>query len=78
MDSHSFFNAQVWDLRSQGLTIKEIAEQANLDPETVVQRLGFDAFNSYVVTESELAEAGLDWSVANKHGVEMESGGDFG
>lgn len=73
MNSNAFFNAQVWDLRSQGLSISEIAEQANLDPETVVQRLGFDEFNNFVVTESELEEAGLDWSVANKHGVEVSS-----
>lgn len=72
MNFHSFLNAQVWDLRSQGLSIKEISEQANLDPRTVVQRLGFDAFNNYVISESELEEVGLDLSVAKKYGVEVE------
>lgn len=73
MNSHSFFNAQVWDLRSQGLSIQEIADQANLDPEVVVQRLGFDGFNKHTVTEAELEEAGLDWSVAQKHGLEVSN-----
>lgn len=71
MDAHSFFNAQVWELRSEGLSIREIADKASLDPEIVVQRLGFDAFNTYTVTESELEEVGLDWSVANRHGLEV-------
>lgn len=71
MNSHSFFNAQVWDLRAQGLSIQEIADQANLDTEVVVQRLGFDGFNKYSVTESELEEAGLDSSVAEKHGLDV-------
>ena len=71
MNSHSFFNAQVWDLRSEGLSIAEISEKASLDPEVVVQRLSFDAFNKYTVTEAELIEAGLDWSVANRYGIEV-------
>lgn len=45
MNSHAFFNAQAWDLRSEGLSIREIADQVNLDPEVVLQRLSFDAFN---------------------------------
>lgn len=71
MNSHAFFNAQVWDLRSDGLSIREIADQANLDPEVVLQRLSFDAFNKYTVTEHELQEAGLDWSDANRYDIEV-------
>lgn len=71
MDSHAFFNVRVWNLRAQGLTIKEIADESNLDPESVLQRLGFDGLNEYSVTESELEEAGLDLSVAEKYGLEV-------
>jgi hypothetical protein len=71
MDPNSFLNLQVWDLRSQGLSISEIAKQSNLDPKVVLQRLGFDAFNKYVVTEAELEEANLDWSDAHRHGIEV-------
>jgi len=71
MDSHSFFNSQVWDLRSQNLSIKEIADEANLDPSDVIQRLSFDGFNQYTVSESELQEAGLDESHAQEFGIEV-------
>ena len=74
MDPHSFFNAQVWDLRSQNLSIKDIADQANLDPRVVLQRLSFDGFNQYTVTESELEETGLEWGDAQEFGIEVVRG----
>ena len=76
MNAHSFFNAQVWDLRSQNLSIKDIAGEANLDPRVVLQRLSFDGFNQYTVTESELEEAGLEWWDAQEFGIEVVSGTD--
>ena len=76
MDPHSFFNAQVWDLRSQNLSIKDIADQANLDPKVILQRFSFDGFNQYTVTESELEEAGLEWGDAQEFGIEVVSGTD--
>ena len=76
MDPHSFFNAQVWDLRSQNLSIKDIADQANLDAKVVLQRLSFDGFNQYAVIESELEEAGLEWGDAQEFGIELVSGTD--
>jgi orotate phosphoribosyltransferase-like protein len=73
LDSSQLFNSMVWDLRSEGLSISEISDRANLDAETVVQRLSFDAFNRYTLTESELEAAGLDLSVASRYGIEVDN-----
>ncbi len=71
MDAHSFYNVQVWDLRSRNFSIQEIADEANLDPIDVVQRLSFDGFNQYTVTASELQEAGLDGPDAEQFGIDV-------
>ena len=73
MSAHELFNVQVWDLRSQGLSVKEISDQASLEPTDVIQRLSFDGFNQYRISTEELEEVGLEWTDIHEHGIEIFS-----